>query len=109
MSEPTATHRKILKEAKARFKRGMEYEAMARINGRADRRFRFGDARNSAQWDSAMHAKRLLEDKPALTINKVAQHNLQIINDAATSIQPCCMSSGGRASLTRLASPHSST
>lgn len=82
MADPTARHRKILDEAKKRFKRGMEWENTARLRGVADEKFANGDSVNNWQWNNRMHASRVNEDKPALTINKAAQHNLQVINDA---------------------------
>lgn len=93
MAEPTVRHAAIIKEAKDRFKRGMEYEATARIRARDDNKFANGDAYNNYQWPAKLYSARFNEDRPALTINKVQQHNLQIINDmrqnkASVSVRP---------------------
>ena len=47
-----------------------------------DYKFANGDIHNKYQWDSELVYNRELQDRPCLTINKTAQHNLLIINDA---------------------------
>jgi hypothetical protein len=71
----------ILVEAKKRWKRCETYERTARINWVNDRKFANGDSDNHWQWEETLRKNRELDDAPCLTINKVRQHNLQIIND----------------------------
>jgi hypothetical protein len=70
----------ILREAKARFERCVAWEAEAREHALADAKFAAGDATNLWQWDDSVKAGR--GNRPSLTMNKVRQHNLQIVNDA---------------------------
>ena len=72
----------LIKEAKERFHRCEEWEAIARIRFEYDYKFANGDVHNKYQWDSELVYNRELQDRPCLTINKTAQHNLLIINDA---------------------------
>ena len=73
--------RELIKEAKDRFHRCEEWEAIARIRFEYDYKFANGDVHNKYQWDSELVYNRELQDRPCLTINKTAQHNLLIIND----------------------------
>ncbi len=70
----------LLREARARFERCQKWEAKARDNALADAKFAEGDANNMWQWTDTVRNAR--GDRPCLTMNKVRQHNLQIINDA---------------------------
>lgn len=79
---PAVTDDEIVREARSRFRRGMDYESQARERYRLDFRFAAGDAHNLYQWDDAIYTARNGQARPSLTINKVRQHNLQIINDA---------------------------
>ena len=79
---PATTPDDIVREARARFRRGMDVESAARQNYRLDDRFAHGDAYNLYQWDDAVYAARNGQQRPSLTLNKVRPHNLQIINDA---------------------------
>lgn len=72
----------LIRRAKKRFKLCEEWEAIARIRFIYDYKFANGDAHNKYQWDSELVYNRELQDRPCLTINRVAQHNLMIINDA---------------------------
>lgn len=72
----------IISEAKERLKIALDWESDARINARDDYKFVNGDADNNYQWPSMMLKNREIDRRPTLTINKVRQHCLQIINDA---------------------------
>jgi len=71
----------IIKEAKERFKKAEQWEAVARIRFDYDYKFANGDTHNKYQWDKEILTNRELMDRPCLTINKTNQHNLQILND----------------------------
>ncbi len=72
----------IVREAHRRFERCLKWESVARERARNDIRFANGDSENHYQWDDNLYQDRVINDRPALTISKVRQHNLQIINDA---------------------------
>lgn len=73
---------KIVVQAQKRFERCQEVENEFRKRFIEDVKFANGDADNGWQWDEAMSMKRKNMGRPCLTINKVRQHCLQIINDA---------------------------
>lgn len=73
---------KIVAEAKERFERCQEFESDFRQRFVEDLRFANGDADNGWQWPDQIRTTREGDARPCLTINKVRQHNLQIINDA---------------------------
>lgn len=73
---------KIVKEAKRRFKRCQDYESKFRRRFVEDLKFANGDSDNLWQWDDTLRSGREEDDRPCLTINKIRQHNLNIINDA---------------------------
>ncbi|MGX5874503.1 hypothetical protein MJ435_18580, partial [Burkholderia gladioli] len=76
----SSPHEKIVAEAKERFARCEEYESDFRKLFVEDLRFANGDSDNNWQWpDPILNAR---GDRPHLTVNKVRQHNLQIVNDA---------------------------
>lgn len=75
--------REILKEARERFKRASDWEATARTRFRLDLKFSEGDAYNQWQWPDDIQGQR--SKRPMLTINRVRQHNLDILNDARQS------------------------
>ena len=79
---PTDDENKLISQAKDDFKNGMDWEANARLNFEYDYKFANGDTHNKYQWDNDLVLARELDDKPCLTINKVQQHNLMVINDA---------------------------
>jgi Phage P22-like portal protein len=82
-TEPTvAWEVALIKEAKDRFQRCEEWESIARIRFEYDYKFANGDMHNKYQWDSELVYNRELQDRPCITINKTAQHNLLIVNDA---------------------------
>jgi hypothetical protein len=72
----------IVQQAKKDFEICEQWEANTRILFDYDYKFAEGDAHNNYQWDAGIYARRKDEDRPCLTINKVQQHNLMIINDA---------------------------
>jgi hypothetical protein len=72
----------IVREAHRRFKRCEEWEAVARARWLNDYRFSNGDSENNYQWAAELYDARTDSNQPALTINKVRQHNLMITNDA---------------------------
>lgn len=85
MPRETAEDREIVREAQKRFKACQEWEAQARDRWNADQKFAEGDSDNQFQWDEAQVRSRTGDPngaRPCLTINKVRQHNLQILNDA---------------------------
>ena len=73
---------KILRRAQDRFKRCEDWESYARRLFMDDIRFANADADNKYQWPTRMWNDRQRDERPALTVNKVRQHNLNIINDA---------------------------
>lgn len=79
---PTDEENRLISQAKEDFKLGYDWEATARLNFEYDYKFANGDTHNKYQWDNDLILSRELEDKPCLTINKVQQHNLMVINDA---------------------------
>jgi hypothetical protein len=72
----------IVKEAKDRFARCEETESEFRKLFVEDIKFANGDPDNNWQWPDRIRQSRDGDARPCLTINKVRQHNLQIINDA---------------------------
>ncbi len=79
---PTEEQQKIIRDAKSQFKICVSWEATARINFEYDYKFANGDTHNKFQWDNDLVVKREGESRPCLTINKVQQHNLMVINDS---------------------------
>jgi Phage P22-like portal protein len=71
----------ILLEAKRRFKQCVDWESWARIRYQEDVKFANADTDNGYQWPHQLLTDRQLNKKPILTINKVRQHNLNIVND----------------------------
>ena len=74
--------RKIIKEAKERWKRCSDYFLTARNRAMDDTKFANGDSRNGYQWADSIKQQREIDARPTLTINKTRQHNLMIVNDA---------------------------
>ena len=75
-------HKEIFKEARERFARGMAWEEVARKHFLGDYKFANGDPDNGYQWESKERDARTGADRPCLTVNKVRQHNFNIINEA---------------------------
>lgn len=80
---PSGEKQKILEEARARFKRASDWEATSRARFRDDVKFAEGDSYNNYQWPQEELDRRVR--RPSLTINRVRQHNLDILNDARQS------------------------
>lgn len=73
--------RKILQEAQTRFELCSAWEGSARARFLEDVKFANADPDNGYQWPTNVLQSRQLDAKPCLTINKVRQHCLQIMND----------------------------
>lgn len=76
---------RIVKEAMRRFDICAKWENDSRLRFIEDIKFANGDADNLYQWDVNARTARgygTIDERPCLTINKVRQHNLNIINDA---------------------------
>lgn len=73
---------KILRRAQDRFKQCEDWESYARRCFLDDLKFANADPDNKFQWPTKLYQDRELDNRPALTINKTRQHNLNIINDA---------------------------
>lgn len=73
---------RIYAEAETRFKRCMDWESAFRKRFVEDVKFAEADSDNGWQWPNEILTERLQKKSPSLTINKIRQHNLQIINDA---------------------------
>jgi hypothetical protein len=71
----------IVKEAHDRFKSLEEAEAANRALWVSDLKFSNADSDNGWQWDDDMQDSRDREGRPCITVNKVKQHNRQIINE----------------------------
>lgn len=76
---------KILAEAQVRYRQCVEWEGYADTLYEDDLKFAEGDSDNGYQWPQAVSDQRA--DRPSLTINKVRQHNLQIINEGKLNKQ----------------------
>lgn len=72
----------VFRRAKDRFRRCEEWESYARRLFMDDLKFANADSDNKYQWPTRMWTDRERDERPALTVNKVRQHNLNIINDA---------------------------
>lgn len=72
---------RVIAEAKRRFKQCEEWEGNARKLFLEDIKFANADSDNGYQWPNEVRRNRDVDERPCLTINKVRQHNLQIIND----------------------------
>lgn len=88
-----ADKREILKEARDRFKRCQDWEAVARDRFEDDLKFVEGDSYNGYQWPEDVRTQRESDMAPVLTINQTKQHILNVLNDArqsrvAISIKP---------------------
>lgn len=80
--KPLSEDDEIMQEAKTRFQACQEWESQARQLFLDDLRFANADSDNGYQWPDNIQAQRDTDDRVMLTINKVRQHNLQIMNDA---------------------------
>lgn len=73
--------KKLIKEVKKRYERASKWESTFRARFIDDLKFDAADAYNNYQWPNSVRRLRDIDDRPCLTINKTAQHNLQVIND----------------------------
>src|ERR1700758_3499231 len=76
------TDEEILFEARHNFQRISDWEGSYRVQFVDDVRFANGDSDNHWQWPDAMFSDRDAAQRPSLTVNKVRQHCLQVVNDA---------------------------
>jgi hypothetical protein len=72
---------RIYEEAEQRFADCEGWEKESRRLFLEDLKFASADPDNGFQWPNHMRRNRDVDQRPALTINKTRQHNLQIIND----------------------------
>lgn len=75
-------YKDLVDEAKKRFERCQDWESQSRKLFVEDVQFANADSDNGWQWPNKIRMNRDGDDRPCLTINKVRQHCLQIINDA---------------------------
>lgn len=85
----------LMRRVKERFKLAQEWEETARQRFVADLKFCEGDADNGYQWPDRMMKARELDDKPTLTVNRVRQHVLQVLNDMRKNKMQCRVSPVG--------------
>lgn len=73
---------KVLKEARSRFTRCVNWESTARARYIDDFKFCEGDSDNLYQWPEDVRSRMTADKRAMLTINKTKQHVLDILNDA---------------------------
>lgn len=73
---------KIISEAKNRFAHVEAYEADFRRAYLDDLKADAADAINMYGWPNSVRRNRDMDQRPCLTVNKLHQHNLQIINNS---------------------------
>jgi hypothetical protein len=79
---PPAGRHPVVQRAFEDFERAHKWESSARKNFLHDIKFAHADYANGYQWPNDIRRQRDIDERPCLTINKVKQHNLMIINDA---------------------------
>jgi hypothetical protein len=72
----------IIQQAQDRFRQAEEVESSTRSLQDEDEKFCNADSDNNWQWPTTIYANRSQSQRPCLTVNKVRQHCLQIVNDA---------------------------
>ncbi len=77
----SAADQKVLDEAQARFDQVQTWEKSARNNFRADQRMDAADSVNNYAWPDELYRPRIDAEKCCLTVNKVHQHVLNVVND----------------------------
>ena len=82
VTEGMTADEQIVQEAKDRFKKCMDWEALFRQLFIFDVKFANGDSDNGWQWPDALRKDREINKRPALTINKTAQFVALITNNA---------------------------
>lgn len=78
----TKAQRELLRTARKQWERTLRWEANFRGRFIDDLKIAEADSYNGYQWPNNIKHTRDLAERPSLTINKIRQHNLQIINDA---------------------------
>jgi hypothetical protein len=73
---------RIILDAKKKFEWCQNWENDFRRNYVNDIQFANADPDNGWQWPSRLLKDRISAERPALTVNKTAQHVLQIVNDS---------------------------
>lgn len=73
---------RIIREAKDRLKRIVDWESNFRTLFLEDIKFANADSNNGWQWPQELRREREDNQRPALTINKTSQHVKMITNDA---------------------------
>lgn len=81
MAESSSKYEDVIQKATAHFKRCEEFEQGFRQRFLQDVMFANADPDNGWQWPTDILKDRQTQERPALTINKTRQHNLQITND----------------------------
>lgn len=71
----------IVARAQRRFNECESWEGTARQRFKDDIRFLFADSDNQDQWDANVKARRQIDGKPMVTINKTHTHYLHVVND----------------------------
>lgn len=79
---PAVTDDEIIREARKRFRYGMDYTSQARKHFVDDMKFANADAYNMWQWGWDLQQAREIDRRPCMTVNMVRRHNLMIKNDA---------------------------
>ena len=74
-------HDRVVAEAKQRFKRCVDFEAVTRERALSDLKFVCADPDNGWQWPDEMLSSRDLDGKISLTLNKTRVHCLQVENE----------------------------
>lgn len=82
MDELLLNKQQILDEAADRFRKCEDWESTFRSNYSYDVKFENADFQSGGQWDEYWSTANRADGRARLTINKVRQHCLQIINDS---------------------------
>ena len=83
MMADKTSDKKLIEEARERFKRCIDAEEKNRALRLEDRKFYAGDSDNGYQWPDDVAKARKSKDspRPMLTINKLPSHVKQVTND----------------------------
>lgn len=71
----------VISEARTNFKRVSEWESETRTRAKSDFRMNWGDQYNNWQWPSQVLTNRTGWNKPFITINKIREQCLNVVND----------------------------
>jgi hypothetical protein len=72
----------VIRRAQKRFEYGIKKSSNWRARYLDDTKFANADPDNGYQWPAKYWQVRQADERPALTINKTRQHNLNIVNDS---------------------------